>query len=128
VQSIKTAIELAKTSKDSDLKQTISEVFDGILDLKSKVLDLEEENRKLRITIAEKASIKRSDVFGYYFKEDEISPLCPKCYESDAKLAYLSNAGPWNDGIRRDCRICNETYWEKPMALISEPTRSDFPF
>jgi hypothetical protein len=60
VQSLKTAIELAKTSKDSDLKQTISEVFNGVLDLKSKVLDLEEENRTLRIAIAEKAAIKRS--------------------------------------------------------------------
>ncbi|HUZ97674.1 MAG TPA: hypothetical protein VMU57_22445 [Edaphobacter sp.] len=128
VQSLKTAIELAKTSKDSDLKQTISEVFNGVLDLKSKVLDLEEENRTLRIAIAEKAAIKRSAVFGYYFKDDENSPLCPKCYESDAKLAYLSNAEPWSGGIRRDCRICNRTYWEKPVALLSEPARSDFPF
>jgi len=119
VQSVKTAVELAKSSKDSDLKQTISEIFDGILDLKSKVMNLEEDNLQLRAALAEKKSVNRSDEFGYYFKENETSPLCPKCYEGDGKFIYLPNSESWNGGIRRDCRICRQIYWEKPMNLNS---------
>jgi hypothetical protein len=117
VQTAKTAVELAKNSKDSSLKESVGEVLNGILDLKIKVLDLEGENRELKLKLSNQEALERKGEFGYWFKNGETDPLCPKCYEGDGKLVYLRKPEPWSGGIRRDCRVCGSTTWEQPMDL-----------
>jgi hypothetical protein len=114
VQTAKTAIELAKHSKDSDLKNSVSAVLDQILDLKAKILELDEENRSLHHQLATRTKVMRGVDFGYWFKPGETDPLCPKCYEGGGKLVYLSKPRTLNGGVRRDCRICGDTTWEVP--------------
>jgi len=116
VQTAKTAIELAKHTKDSDLRNSVSEVLDHILDLKAKVLELDEENRWLKQQISARAELERRGEFGYWFKRGETDPLCPRCYEGSGKLVYLPKAETWSGGIRRDCRICGDITWEVPMG------------
>jgi hypothetical protein len=116
VQTAKTAIELAKHTKDADLRQSVSEVLDQILDLKAKVLELDDENRSLKQQIALRAGIERRGEFGYWFKHGESDPLCPKCYEETGKQIFLPPSEPWSGRVRRDCRVCHHTYWEKPMG------------
>jgi hypothetical protein len=116
VQTAKTAIELAKHSKDSDLRNSVSEVLNHILDLKAKVLELDEENRSLKQQMSARSELERRSEFGYWFKHGETDPLCPKCYEGSGKLVYLPKAETWSGGIRRDCRICGDITWEVPMG------------
>ena len=127
VQTAKTAVELAKNSKNSSLKETVGEVLDGILDLKIKVIELEEENRELKLKLSNKEALERKGEFGYWFKVGEDAPLCPKCYEGDGKLVYLPKPEPWSGGIRRDCRVCRYTTWEQPMDLSPKPIRPIIP-
>jgi len=117
VQAAKNAVDLAKNSKDSELKQKLSDVIDGLLELKIKVLDLEESNRSLQQRLDKRQEVVRESEFGYWFKVGETGPLCPKCYEGTNKLVYLPPSEAWNGGIRRHCRICSATYWEKPMDI-----------
>lgn len=119
VQTAKTAVELAKSAKDSTLKSTVSEVLDGILNLKITVLDLDEENRKLKLQLEARQEVERKGPFGYWFKKDQTDPLCPKCYEGENKIVYLEPSQPWSGGIRRDCRVCNDTTWEVPIGTNS---------
>ena len=116
VQTAKTAIELAKHSKDHDLKNSVSAILDQILDLKAKILELDEENRSLHQRIATHADVERKGDFGYWFKRGETDPLCPKCYEGSGKITYLPKPETWSGGVRRDCRICGDTTWEVPMG------------
>lgn len=113
VQTAKTAIELAKHTKDSNLRTSVSEILDQILDLKAKVLDLDEENRSLKQQLSAQAQLERRVEFGYWFKPGETDPLCPKCYEGSGKLVYLPKAEPSSEGISRECRVCGDITWEK---------------
>ena len=119
--SVKTVLELAKKTTDRDLKNEIGLALDNVLELKVKVYELAEENRSLREQLNQKASVTRNSEFGYYFADDDLDPLCPKCYEGSSKLIHLSSSKPWNGGLRRDCHECRQTFWEKKM--VANPKR-----
>jgi hypothetical protein len=117
VSAVKSAYELTKKTSDMELKHQMSTVMDTVLDLKAKIIELDEENRTLREQLGQKDKIVRGGEFGYWFKEGETDPLCPKCYEESSKTIYLPASEPWSGGIRRHCRVCSAYYWEKPMDL-----------
>jgi hypothetical protein len=112
--SAKTARELSKQSADSALKEQIADIFDCILDVKDRVLELDADNRFLREQLKEKASMKRDPAFGYYFIDGDPDPHCSKCYEGSGKVIHLTKARRSGNGIRRDCRECSITFWEEP--------------
>jgi len=114
IGSVKTALELAKKTKDLDLKHEISNVMDSVLELKAKVLELDEENRKLRQSLEQQTSVKRDPQYGYWFKEGEEDPLCPKCYQStDSKLVYLDPLRKYIGGMGRSCPVCAQIVYER---------------
>jgi len=85
----------------------------NVLEMKIKILELDEENRKLKEQLNQKGSIKRESRTGFYFKDEAMDdPLCPKCYEGDGKLIYLPASERWSGGIRRVCRECHSYLWE----------------
>lgn len=120
VGTVKAARDLAKATGNRELKEKIGEAYDGLLDLRQRLLDLDDENRQLRAELAKKVEIDGPrPPFGYFFdKSHPDSPLCPKCYQSkESRLSYMGPAVPWNRGVRRDCRICGFTIFEKEMDL-----------
>jgi hypothetical protein len=119
LSSAKAAKELAKQSGDTDLKEQIGDLIDSVLEVKQRVLELDEENRSLRQQLAQKGAVRRDSQFGYYFGEGDPDPLCPKCYESAAKLIHLTQAKTWSGGVRRDCRECRQVFWEVPLGTNS---------
>lgn len=128
LSAVKSAFELGKKTSDFDLKKHLHTALDDVLELKLKVHELAEENRILRERLEQKDSITRSGEMGYWFKEGETDPLCPKCYEESGKQVYLPPPQPWSGGIRRDCRVCSEVYWEKPMNLSPRSIRPYNPY
>jgi len=106
--SVKTALDLAKKTTDLDLKQEVSNVFDNVLELKATVYELAEENRNLRLRLEQKENISYFPQTGFFFKENESLPLCPKCYQSqDHAVVYLHR---WNDGSHH-CHVCGKNYY-----------------
>ena|ERR1035437_898168 len=126
--SVKSAFEVGKKISDLDLKKHLSAAVDDVLELKIKVHELAEENRTLREQLEQKDKVVRSGEFGYWFKEGETDPLCPKCYEGSGKTIYLTASEPWSGGIRRHCRVCSAYYWEKPMNLKTGSIRPYNPY
>jgi hypothetical protein len=113
--AVKSAFELAKKATDLELKREITTAFDNVLELKMKVYDLAEENRSLRELLELKGSIKRDPKFGYWFKEGETEPICPKCYEGPSTaVRYLSPLVNVPGMIpHRKCNVCDLTYQER---------------
>jgi hypothetical protein len=117
------ARERAKTSKDADLKHLISTLYDHLLDLKEALSRLSEENSELRRTIAqlEKPPAKREPelrqvgAVHFYFDGDK-GPCCQPCYDGKGKLTVLTEPETWNGGVRRQCLLCGEHFYEKPMS------------
>jgi hypothetical protein len=114
---LKSAREQAKGSKDTSLKDTVNSLFDAILDLKEAVLFVSEENSLLRAALeskTEKPRIKQIGQAIYYFVGDD-GPFCQPCYDDKKKLVIVPPAEPWSGGMRRDCLVCHNTFWEKPI-------------
>jgi hypothetical protein len=56
---LKNARDLAKESKNHELKDVISDAFDSLLDLRERMLALDEENRELKLKLAKKRFVLR---------------------------------------------------------------------
>ena len=113
--AVKSAFDLAKKATDLELKRELTTAFDNVLELKVKVYDLAEENRSLRELLDQKGSIKRDPKFGYWFKDGETEPICPKCYEGPSTaVRYLSPQILTLGTIpRRKCFVCGQDYMER---------------
>ncbi len=130
VASAKNALDLAKASSDHALKGAVSELYDSLLDVKGRVLDLDEENRKLRAQLEQKDDVVGPfDPFGYFYKKTDdakAKPLCPKCLQSQpSKVVFLS---PPTDGTAgwRACVVCSYNKFEPHPDFISEPKSRNY--
>jgi hypothetical protein len=122
--ALNAARERAKGSQDTDLKKHISELYDELLALKAVVIRLTDENHQLQRTIVQQSrpgekrepELRQVGSANFYFDGDK-GPCCQPCYDSEGKLTVLTQPEDLNGGIRRQCVLCNEYFYEKPMDL-----------
>ncbi len=116
ITSAKNAVDIAKLSSNRDLQAAVSELLVGVMDVKVRVLEFDEEVRNLKAQLAQREEIIGPDAeFGYFhFKSKPNEPLCPKCYQSVPST--IVNMGPRDQragGIMRFCPVCNFTVTEE---------------
>ena len=122
LSALKVVRERARSSKDNDLKEHISTLYDNLLSLKEAVMQLAQENRELRVKIAElerpprepQPELRQVGSCNFYFVGEK-GPYCQACYDAEGKLTALSPQESWNRGIRRHCVLCKGVFYEKPM-------------
>lgn len=115
--SAKNAVDLAKGTSNNELKGALSELYDSVLDVKARVLDLDEEVRSLKTQLAQREEIIGPDkADGYfYLKSKPDQPLCPKCYQSiPSNTVHLGPTHNFNGGKRRLCSVCGYRHMESP--------------
>jgi hypothetical protein len=116
--------ERARTSKDADLKDKISTLYDSVLSLKEVLMRLTEENSELRKRITElerpaqqqEPELRPVGSVNYYYVGDK-GPCCQPCYDGKGKLTVLTQPEDWNGGVRRQCTLCDQYFYEKPMDM-----------
>jgi hypothetical protein len=119
--------EQAKGSKDAALKESISNLYDNLLDMKAAVIRVEEENSELRRTIAQQAEKlpnpepRQVGKAIYYFVGDK-GPYCQPCYDGNHKLALLAPQAEYAGGLGRKCEVCNKVFFE----TVGSPARLQF--
>ncbi|MEZ2346880.1 hypothetical protein [Terriglobus sp. RCC_193] len=106
LSSLKTVREMTKESKDTGLKDQLSDVYNSVLELREALHDLQTENESLRKALELKSNIGRRGEFGYFFQGDETDPLCPVCYQRDSKAVYLEKPVSGNGYVSRKCAVC----------------------
>lgn len=97
--------EQAKVSKDLALKESISKLYNEMLDLKAAHIRIEEENAELRRQIAQAIStdkppvpkIRQVGAVHYYYVNEE-GPFCQPCYDDKSKLVRVTPLEPWSGG------------------------------
>jgi len=117
VASAKNVLDLAKASSDHTLKASVSELYDSVLDVKARVLDLDEENRRLKEELARKDDVEGPvEPFGYFFtKQKPNNPLCPKCFQSQpSQIVFLGSLRKHKGGQLRKCPVCKYGNYEEP--------------
>jgi hypothetical protein len=113
--SAKNAVDLAKSTSNNELKGAVSELYDSVLDVKARVLGLDEEVRTLKAQLAMREEITGPDEhFGYfYFKSRQSEPLCPKCYQSaQSRPTFMGPLSKKGSFIWRKCPVCNFSHNE----------------
>ncbi len=121
VGSVKSAIEIAKTLKDSadlfdkaEVKLQLAELIGSLADAKMQIaeiqeslIDSEQEKKELR----KKLETKDNMIFekSYYWKligEVKDGPFCQRCFDADEKLIRLQGG---NNDVWR-CAQCDKTF------------------
>jgi small-conductance mechanosensitive channel len=114
---LKTVRERAKLSKDADLKNQISELYDSVLSLKEAVMLVNDENTQLRARITElerppnKPEIRQMGLTNYYYVGEK-GPYCQPCFDVNGKLIPLAPQNRYAGGIGRKCEVCNKVFFE----------------
>lgn len=122
--AMKAAKDRSKGSKDTDLKEGVSTLYDALLDLKEALMRLTDENTELRRKVEqletaqkEKPELRQVGVVNYYFVGDK-GPFCQACYDGELqRLVALSPPEDWNNGIRRFCPVHKGYIYEKEMEF-----------
>ncbi len=118
-EALKALRERSKASKDLDIKDQISTLYDNVLELKEVISRLLDENKELKQQLEQQQhpperpkKVQVGDAF-YYYLGDE-GPFCPPCYDDKGKFValpppYVSDFG----SISRRCLVCNNDFYEK---------------
>ncbi len=122
VARAKSVRELIKDTQSHDLKSAVSDLYDGIIDVKVRVLDLLEENEQLRTRVEESGEvIGPTPPYGYYFSSFDVRarhPLCPECMQDQGvRLAFLSFPVSADGGNVRKCDICGSQFFEEEFLI-----------
>jgi len=110
--------ERAQRSKDVEIKDQISTLYDIVLQLKEAISRLMDENKELKRQLEQQqlalvaVKIRQVGETNYYFQGDD-GPFCQVCYDKDNKLVKLLPSQPWSGGIRTECPVCGEFFYEK---------------
>jgi hypothetical protein len=123
VASAKNALDIAKASSDRALKAAVSELHDSVFDVKRRVLDLDEENCRLKAELA-----LRDEIVGpvqphgyFFFKKRPDDPVCPNCWQSQPRNPrFLTPLHHNSSEAWRSCTGCNYIHWEVRPNLRHE--------
>ncbi len=134
--SVKTATEIAKMLKDSDLSLEKAEMKLKLADLISALADARIETAEIQSVIAEKderikglikeqktrENLKYEEPYYWLINnEEKEGPYCQHCFDKDKKLIRLQGYGNgyW------DCKVCDNNYTDssyKEQEYKTSPT------
>jgi hypothetical protein len=104
VSTLKGIAEIVKKYNDLELmKQIVS--------LQTEVFDLQTENLELKKNLADKIEMRHGP-HGYFYREGDKVPHCPKCWEGDRKVVHLPEPKASAVGNGRSCLVCRTYYRE----------------
>jgi regulator of replication initiation timing len=91
------------------------ELYQRVLGLHSDIIELVEENNRLRaeneefgkkLHLREKMDFKEP----FYFQEGDATPFCPSCWETKDIAVHVTYIFESINGFRWDCPSCKHTY------------------
>lgn len=115
--------ERAQATKDLEVKEHVGNLYDTMNSLKEAFSRLSDENSDLKRQLEahahapEKPTLRQVGEMHYYFLSNNDGPYCQTCYVNKNKLVKLPTPEPWNGGLRRDCPVCDGTFWDRRMSI-----------
>ena len=123
ISSVKTATEIAKLIKNSELtladaeiKLKIADLIGALADAKMEIAEIQDVLREKDLKIKDLEALlqnKESLTFDgkLYRKDGDQVPYCPVCYERDSKLHHLTfRPGGTNQRAYHLCKVCKATF------------------
>jgi len=111
IDAAKKAVGIAKDLDSLELKGQVGEVLNAVLDLKVRLLDIDEENRSLKAKLEASEHIKFDPASGLFFKKGETIPLCPKCFQGTEHLQVYISPKKSNNVSYHFCNVCRTSHY-----------------
>jgi hypothetical protein len=91
------------------------ELYQRVLSLHSDIIEIVEENNKLREEnkdLARTIALKQAMTFRqpFWYQEGDETPFCPACWESQNKTCHVVFAFDNEECTRWDCPTCKQMY------------------
>jgi regulator of replication initiation timing len=91
------------------------ELYQRVLSLHSDIIELVEENNRLRNEneeLTKTVALKEDMTFNepFYYRNGDETPHCPACWEGNQKAVHVTFAFDRTDATRWDCPHCKHTY------------------
>ncbi|MBY3790237.1 hypothetical protein HPQ32_17735 [Photobacterium carnosum] len=99
------------------LTQQLSLTMVEAAQLQGMLAQKNEEIRQLTQKLNDKVRIKYDHETELYWADDDPSPYCRKCYESDNKMIHLSFLkanlkSDWGRSAHYNCAVCKKSYFK----------------
>jgi hypothetical protein len=116
ISAVKEVYAAVQKYNDVPLMKQIVDLQSQMMDQQAELITTKQERRAATEKLSLREKISRRGTAGYFYLDGDNDPLCPVCWERDAKIVHLPQSEKWNGGIRRDCNECEKTHWEVPMS------------
>jgi regulator of replication initiation timing len=108
------------------------ELYGRVLDLHAGIIDLVEENRKLRAEnedLKKTLELREKMTFNepFYYQKDDKTPFCPACWEVKNSPIHLVFVFAREDAVRWDCKVCHNTFMDKKDRSVERTHRFEPP-
>jgi hypothetical protein len=109
------------------------ELYQRVLGLHSDIIDLVEQNNKLRADnedLQKKLHLKGQMKFNapFYFQDGDPTPYCSSCWETKTQAIHVVTIWDSEGKIRRDCPTCKNAYVVKSNTSRPTPDYHHDPF
>jgi hypothetical protein len=116
LNTLKKIRKIIRNTADRELVRLILDLQKEIFAIESHNLELASELTSLKQQLDLPARMHTRPPSGYHFLEGDDVPFCPKCWESGGNAIHLQEPVSAGGGVRRECRLCKEAYWEPPIT------------
>jgi hypothetical protein len=113
LDTLKQIREIIKKANDRELVRLVLDLQKEVFALESEYLKVNAELLKLKREADLRRKMHLCPPSYYYFQDGDDVPFCPVCWESRGKAIHLRPQSHAESGVRRECRVCKQTFWEK---------------
>lgn len=124
--------EIEQKIKSIELMESIVNAKSNVIELKSALIDKDEEIRKLKDELKLRNEMKyEAPVYWHYTEEGKEGPYCQKCYDDNKKLIRLQVFDSHHEGAWT-CEVCDTHYrtkeYDAHMNAVHHDTSYRTPF
>jgi hypothetical protein len=116
LNTLKKIRKIIRGTTDRELVRLVLDLQKEVFAIESHNLELASELTSLKQQLNLPARMHTRPPFDYYFLEGDDVPFCPKCWESSGNAIHLQAPVAAGGRVRRECRVCKETYWEPAIT------------
>jgi hypothetical protein len=112
LNTLKKIRKVIRNTTDRELVRLILDLQKEIFAIESHNLELASELTNLKQQLDLPARMHTRPPSDCYFLDGDDVPFCPKCWETCGNAIHLQAPVSSGGRVRRECRVCKETYWE----------------
>ncbi len=115
----KDVYSVSENFRDLKFKKAMQALEKEVLDVQEENTKLRAENTKLSNHLNARAEMKPFGPHKSFYKNGQTDrPYCPTCWQGDEKQVLLPASSKFAAGVGRQCTVCDKLYVEEPAKPL----------